>query len=68
MALNEQGVQDSVPALRYLGLELYSSDGTPTESGPATGALVVDTTNGILYINTGTASSATWTVVGDQAA
>lgn len=67
MAL-DRGVQNYSSIFQELGIELYSSDGTPTADGPGTGALVVDTTNGVLYINTGTASSATWTVVGDQAA
>jgi hypothetical protein len=34
--------------------------------GASKGALVVDTTNAKLYINTGTALSPTWTVVGTQ--
>ena len=34
--------------------------------GAKKGALVTDTTNGKLYINTGTAVSPTWTVVGSQ--
>lgn len=34
--------------------------------GAKKGALVVDTTNGILYINTGTALAPTWTKVGTQ--
>ena len=34
--------------------------------GAKKGALVVDTTNGKLYINTGTALAPTWTVVGTQ--
>lgn len=54
------GAQDYVPVLRQLGIEIWSSDGVPTESGPATGALAVDTTNGNLYINQGTASVASW--------
>ncbi|MFZ9311580.1 MAG: hypothetical protein ACO24O_08780 [Arenimonas sp.] len=42
--------------------------GVPTASaaGWSKGALVIDTTNGKLYINTGTSTSATWTVVGTQ--
>jgi hypothetical protein len=46
---------------------LYSA-GTPTGSvaGFTKGALAVDTTNGKLFINTGTSASATWTVVGTQ--
>lgn len=34
--------------------------------GAAKGALVADTTNGVLYINTGTALAPTWTKVGTQ--
>lgn len=34
--------------------------------GAKKGALVTDTTNGILYINTGTALAPTWTKVGTQ--
>lgn len=34
--------------------------------GAAKGALLVDTTNAKLYINTGTTTSPTWTVVGSQ--
>jgi len=44
------------------------SAGVPANSreGFSKGALSVDTTNGKLYINTGTSTSATWTVVGLQ--
>jgi hypothetical protein len=34
--------------------------------GAGKGAVVTDTTNGKLYINTGTALAPTWTVVGSQ--
>jgi hypothetical protein len=34
--------------------------------GAKKGALVTDTTNGKLYINTGTALAPTWSVVGSQ--
>lgn len=37
-----------------------------TFRGCPTGALLIDSTNGKLYINTGTALSPTWTVVGSQ--
>ena len=37
-----------------------------TMRGAAKGALLIDTTNGILYINTGTALDPTWTKVGTQ--
>lgn len=39
---------------------------TATGLGVPTGGLVTDITNGELYINTGTAASPTWTVVGTQ--
>lgn len=37
-----------------------------TGLGSAKGALLTDTTNGILYINTGSAAAPTWTKVGTQ--
>ena len=39
---------------------------TASFRGAKKGALVTDTTNGVLYINTGTALAPTWTVVGLQ--
>lgn len=39
---------------------------TATARGAKKGALLVDTTNGKLYINTNTALDPTWTVVGTQ--
>lgn len=57
-----------IPIFKELGIEIYKSAGTPTASGPAKGALVIDITNAKLYQNTGTASSATWNAVGDVAA
>lgn len=39
---------------------------TASARGAPKGALLTDTTNGILYINTGTAIAPTWTQVGDQ--
>lgn len=46
------------------------ADTTPgvaeTGVGAPKGALLTDTTNGKLYINTGTAADPTWTVVGTQ--
>lgn len=56
----EIGVHQYIPIFNDLGLEIYSFDGTPTGNGPKTGALVVDTTNGLLYQNQGTVSSASW--------
>jgi hypothetical protein len=40
--------------------------GTTFQNVAAKGALLVDTTNGKLYINTGTQAAPTWTVVGTQ--
>ena len=57
---------DSPDFKSQFGIELYDNPGAPSGNGPATGALVVDTTNGVLYINTGTEVTATWTVVGTQ--
>lgn len=37
-----------------------------THRNAAAGAQLVDTTNGVLYINTGSPGSPTWTVVGTQ--
>lgn len=52
---------------------LFTTAGAPTSGSSGDGAgwagkgsLVSDTTNGKLYINTGTMSSPTWTVVGSQ--
>jgi len=39
---------------------------TATGRGAAKGSILTDTTNGILYINTGTALAPTWTKVGTQ--
>lgn len=56
-------------------LGIYQNAGTPTNGTSGTyagiapkGALLVDTTNAVLYINTNTQASPTWTVVGDQTA
>ena len=47
------------------------ADTTPgvkaTERGAAKGTLLTDTTNAVVYVNTGTALAPTWTVVGTQA-
>lgn len=39
---------------------------TATARGAAKGAQLIDTTNGVFYINTGTALAPTWTKVGTQ--
>lgn len=49
------------------GAPANGTAGTGTHAGYAPkGALLIDTTNGILYINTGTKASVTWTKVGTQ--
>ena len=42
------------------------TDGTTLATIALKGALLIDTTNAILYINTGTQASPTWTKVGTQ--
>lgn len=51
------------------GYGLYRNAGAPTSGGSGTlknvaqkGALLLDTTNGVLYINAGTLSSPTWSI------
>lgn len=41
-------------------------NGTTLANVAEKGALLSDTTNGVLYINTGTKASPTWTIVGSQ--
>lgn len=48
---------------------IYTSAGAPTtqfDGIAEKGALCIDSTNGVLYINTGTKGTNTWTVVGSQ--
>lgn len=49
-----------------LAIEETTPGVTATGRGAAIGALMVDTTNKKLYINTGTALAPTWTVAGTQ--
>lgn len=55
------------------GYGMFVNAGAPTDGTSGTqkgfaakGALLVDSSNGILYINTGTLASPTWTKVGTQ--
>lgn len=52
------------------GAWLITKAGAPTASDgqgwAGKGSLLVDTTGGTLYINTGTAASPSWTVAGTQ--
>lgn len=43
-------------------------DNTTFAGVALTGALLIDTTNGKLYINTGSQAAPTWALVGDQTA
>ena len=52
---------------------LFTHNGVPTSGAAGTlvgraarGSLLSDTSNGKLYVNTGTLASPTWTVVGSQ--
>lgn len=47
-------------------VEATTAGVSPTARGAAKGSLLIDTTNGILYINTGTAPGSVWTKVGTQ--
>ena len=59
--------------LAYGSVLPITNAGAPTDGTSGTGAdvcgkgtLCIDTTNGVLYINTGTKTSPTWIVVGTQ--
>jgi hypothetical protein len=58
-------LKNSVRAFVFAGVPVAGTSGT--EAGVAgKGSLVIDSTNGKLYINTNTKASPTWTVVGTQ--
>lgn len=58
-------LKNSVRIFVLAGVPVNGTSGT--EAGVAgKGSLVVDSTNGKLYINTNTKASPTWTVVGTQ--
>lgn len=58
-------LKNSVRLFVLAGVPVNGTSGT--EAGVAgKGSLVVDSTNGKLYINTNTKTSPTWTVVGTQ--
>lgn len=63
-------IQQLQEAQNSQGRIFLLSAGVPANSvaGFSTGALAIDTANGKLYINTGTAASTTWIVVGTQQA
>jgi hypothetical protein len=63
VAINKNALTGTVPTLAVAN----TTPGVPeTAMGAPKGALLTDTTNGKLYINTGTAADPTWTVVGTQ--
>lgn len=51
------------------GYALYIKNGTPTNgiADYAPGCVAIDTTNGYVYRNSGTKTSAVWTQLGDAA-
>jgi hypothetical protein len=72
-ALLTQNVMAALNNLGYLGVLPVTTQGAPTSGTSGSyatfagiGTLLIDTTNGKLYINTGTKASPTWTVVGAQ--
>lgn len=62
MATPKKGLQDYLTKMLLDGMHFHACAGVPDDalSGHPKGCLVVDTTNGALYINTGTASSTTY--------
>jgi len=52
--------------LRNAGAPTNGTSGTYANQNAGGGARLIDTTNDKLYINTNTAASPTWTVVGSQ--
>lgn len=52
--------------LRNAGAPSNGTSGTFANQNAGPGAMLIDTTNGKEYINTNTAASPTWTVVGSQ--
>ncbi len=60
-------IEGVVDVLRFAGAPTNGAVGTGTFAGKAAkGCLLVDVTNALLYINTGTQASVTWTKVGTQ--
>jgi len=62
---NENGVYPMLVDQNGYGLMVTGTSATAIK-GFQIGCLLVDTTIGKLYINTGTTTTATWTVVGSQ--
>jgi len=63
VSINKNALTGTLPTLAVVN----TTPGVPeTAAGAPKGALLTDTTNGILYINTGTAADPTWTKVGAQ--
>ncbi len=60
-------VKDAGAAAVTLAVAEDTPGVTATGRGAPKGALLLDTTNGVLYINTGTSLAPTWTKVGTQA-
>jgi hypothetical protein len=63
VTVNKNALTGTLPTLAVAN----TTPGVPeTATGAPKGALLTDTTNGKLYINTGTAADPTWTLVGSQ--
>lgn len=60
---NSNPIEGVVDILRNAGAPV---NGTTFAGKAGKGCLLIDTTNGILYINTNTQASPTWTKVGTQ--
>ena len=52
-------------ALQFNGVPVSGASGTMVNRAPK-GAQLVNSATGIMYVNTGTQASPTWTVVGTQ--
>lgn len=72
-AFSATNMQANQRALADAGVMPLVFNGVPTSGTSGTfvgdankGTLLIDTANGILYINTGTSASPTWTKVGLQ--
>lgn len=63
ITVNENALEGTSPTM---AVTETTAGVTASFRGAKKGALVTDTTNGKLYINTGTALAPTWTVVGSQ--
>jgi hypothetical protein len=52
--------------IQNAGAPTNGTSGTRANQNAGKGAQLIDSTNGKIYVNTGTAASPTWTVTGSQ--